>query len=130
MQEVELQAGQWQLGQPNVGEESLTDWVLFQLSQTLSGFYYHKFTRSQEAKETGADWDWCILTKGPVISMRVQAKRVYPFQDLYASLAHANRHGLQSELLLSSARADNLRAIYAFYAAPSPGEQIACQRAP
>ena len=44
----------WLQKQPNVKEESLTDWILYTTSQRIDKFYYKAFTRNEEAYN-GAD---------------------------------------------------------------------------
>jgi len=47
--------------QPEVKEESLTDWLLFDVSQKISRITYKSFPRHEEARRTGADWEWWFL---------------------------------------------------------------------
>jgi hypothetical protein len=128
LRSLEGYAGAWQVQQPSVGEESITDWLLYECARRIPRVYYHKFTRSEEAKETGADWDWCILTSRGAFTMRVQAKRTRPLEDVYPGLARSNRHGLQSELLLESSKLEGLRPVYAFYCEPKRGYPMACRQ--
>ncbi len=51
----------WIAKQPAVKEESLTDWLLFDVSTRLPNVLYHAFTRHEEARHTGADWEWWLL---------------------------------------------------------------------
>jgi hypothetical protein len=53
----------WIVAQPSVGEESITDWLLYTLSSNIASLQYKKFTRHQESRVTGADWEWWILGK-------------------------------------------------------------------
>lgn len=117
---------QWMLRQPAVKEESLTDWLLYDVSKRLPNFYYEAFTRHEEARESGADWEWWILTPGSHVKMRVQAKKVVAGNDHYASLAHANRYGLQIDKLISSAQQANAIPLYALYSCVD--EQSMCQQ--
>ena len=50
----------WLVHQPNVKEETLTDWLLYRISRQLASVYYIAFSRHQEARVTGADWEWWI----------------------------------------------------------------------
>jgi len=56
-----MNLAQWRREQPNVGEESLTDYLLWQVSRHLECVKYVKFTRHQEARFTGADWEWWFV---------------------------------------------------------------------
>ena len=120
----------WISGQGSVGEESLTDWLLYECARTIPRLKYHKFTRSQEAKVSGADWDWCLITSGATFTLRVQAKRARASRDLYPALAYTNQYGLQIERLIASAKSSNVRPVYAFYPDPVAGTPIACQPEP
>lgn len=105
----------WAHEQPGVGEESITDWLLYQVSQRIPFVHYHKFTRHEEARSSGADWDWWFVDSTQALGLRVQAKRLRPGQDAYKGLIHSNTHGLQIDLLRESARADRLVALDSFY---------------
>lgn len=106
---------QWLIAQPSVKEESLTDWLLYDISRKVPSVLYHAFTRHQEAKETGADWEWWILFKRVSFCLRVQAKKVSPSKDNYPELARTNRYGLQIDMLLDGANKANAIAMYALY---------------
>lgn len=47
----------WLSEQISVGEESIADWLLYQISKNISCVRYIKFNRLHEARGTGADWD-------------------------------------------------------------------------
>ena len=49
----------WLKKQPFVKEESLTDWILYNVSEHNSNVYYKAFTRNEESKN-GVDWEWWI----------------------------------------------------------------------
>ena len=51
----------WLKKQRHVKEESLTDWLLYQVSEKCPDIYYQAFTKHEEA-ENGCDWEWWILT--------------------------------------------------------------------
>ncbi len=104
----------WVSRQPAVKEESLTDWLLFDLSTRISRIHYIAFSRHQEARETGADWEWWFLYPKQTFRMRVQAKRLFYKKDHYSGIAYTNKHGLQIEKLLTDAVATNSIPLYAF----------------
>ena len=116
----------WLQAQSSVGEESITDWLLFNLSQSLPSLKYKKFTRHEEARKTGADWEWWFIDSKSAISMRVQAKKLDPIKDNYGGLAHTNRYGLQIEKLINDARSNNFIPFYALYYAPDSNPQVLC----
>ena len=105
----------WIHRQPYVKEESLTDWLLFDMSENIHGIYYKSFSRHEEARRTGADWEWWFLFPDFCFAMRVQAKKLHPTDDNYPSIAHTNIYGLQIEKLLSDAARGNFMPFYAFY---------------
>lgn len=108
----------WHERQPAVKEESLTDWLLYEISQKSSLITYHAYTRHEEAKFTGADWEWewWFLTSSGSLKLRVQAKKAYSGKlNLYAGIAHSNKYGLQNEMLRNAAAADGAMALYAFF---------------
>lgn len=56
---------------------------------------YYQFNRHEEGKNTGADFESWILTNRINFRARAQAKRLRSQKDLYASITHSSRHGLQ-----------------------------------
>ena len=104
--------------QPSVGEESITDWLLYTLSSNIASLKYKKFTKHQEARTTGADWEWWMVGRRKSIRLRIQAKKLKPKSDNYPSLAYSNAYGLQIDKLLSDASSTNALAFYAFYSKP------------
>src|SRR4051794_15384852 len=96
----------WIGRQPEVKEESITDWSLDWLAyQTNYRLAYRLFTRHEEARTTGADFEWWILGNERAFKARVQAKRLRADTDNYPGLAHANDYGLQIVRLIENARA-------------------------
>lgn len=107
----------WLTRQPGVKEESLTDWLLYNVSERLPFVQYVAFSHHQEARETGADWEWWILFHDHYFRLRVQAKKVSATNDNYPELARTNRHGLQIKKLLDDASTANAIPLYALYSA-------------
>jgi hypothetical protein len=104
----------WIAHQPHVREESLSDWLLYQMSQKIKNCTTRTFSRNEEGKTTGADWEWFfIFKKNLYYKMRVQAKKVFP--DNYPHIAYSNKYGLQIEKLLDNALRTNAVPLYAFY---------------
>ena len=104
----------WMLQQPNVKEESITDWLLFMLSQRCKRIKHHAFSRHEESRN-GADWEWWILTKRYAYRFRVQAKRLKTEGDNYASIGYSNNNGMQIELFMNSAKEDFAYPLYMLY---------------
>lgn len=119
---------QWQEKQPNVKEESLTDWLLYAISQSKDRFYYNEFTRNEESA-VGADWEWWVLTDGShglrAYRFLVQAKKLKKGKDNYPLIAYSNRNGLQIDMLIDSAKRRSAMPVYMYYSVSEP--EIAAQ---
>lgn len=128
LKELSAEIFAWISAQPEVKEESITDWLLYELSIRSSQVAYKTFTRHQEAKTTGADWDWVFLFRDGTVRLRVQAKKLSDKNDNYPGLAYSNRYGQQISTLITSAATapDTAYPIYVFYSAYSATS--ACQR--
>lgn len=116
----------WISQQPAVKEESLTDWLLFDVSRRIRAITYQAFTRHEEARQTGADWEWWFLFRELSVKMRVQAKKIDPTGDDYPSIAHTNKYGLQIDKLLKDSKEMNFLPFYAFYTHLQ--ERVLCQK--
>lgn len=116
----------WLKGQPSVGEESITDWLLYNLSIRAPRLKYIKFTRHEEANKTGADWEWWFVDNHNALALRIQAKKIIQHKDNYDGLAHTNRHGLQIEKLLDDAKRKNCLPFYSLYFAPDGNPKVLC----
>jgi hypothetical protein len=105
----------WIIQQDEVGEESITDWLLYKLNDLDLNISYQLFNRIQEARTTGADFEFWILTNNFNFKARVQAKRLRQNKDHHSSIAYTNKHGYQIEKLRTDARTNGFRPLYAFY---------------
>lgn len=118
----------WLDAQPNVKEETLTDWILYQASLNSQKIFYKAFKRNEEALN-GADWEWWILTDSCYQSyayrLLIQAKKLNHC-DNYSAITYGNRNGMQIDLLLNSALERQAYPLYAYYtcARPNINEQI------
>ncbi len=106
---------QWIIQQDEVGEESITDWMLYKLHDLDQNISYKLFNRIQEARVTGADFEFWILTKNFNFKARVQAKRLRQNKDHHSSIAYTNKHGYQIDKLRTDAINNGFRPLYAFY---------------
>lgn len=105
----------WLTKQPEVKEETLTDWFLFTLSEQSPVVKYKQFTRIQEGRETAADWEWWfILSDTRSFACRIQAKKLHK-KDNYPGLAYVSRDKLQIERLIGNAEANDFASFYVFY---------------
>jgi len=115
----------WIAKQPAVKEESITDWLLYDVSRSIPKITYRAFSRHEEARDTGADWEWWFLFPTFSAKMRVQAKKIDLTKDNYPNIAHTNQYGLQIEKLLSDSKDKNFMPFYAFYT--SVQESVMCK---
>lgn len=113
LKNVSCYVRKWIDKQPTVGEESLTDWLLMEISDKIKRIVYQPFTRHEEARVTGADWEWWFLYPHIAYKFRVQAKKTYP--NNYGSLNYTNKYGKQIDKLIDDARNKNFIPLYAFY---------------
>ena len=119
VKDTSLFVRRWIEKQPSVKEETITDWLLFTISEKIPKVTYKLFTRSEEARITGADWEWWFVYPTYSFKMRVQAKKLFPNKDNYPGIAHTNQYGLQIDKLLDDAAMKNYAPFYAFYTAES-----------
>ena len=105
----------WMSRQPALKEESITDWLLDFFDQNSSLIQYYQFNHHEEARYSGADWDWWFLLRKGCFKIRVQAKRVRKNHDHYRDLARSNKTGRQLDILLDSSADYNFYPIYSLY---------------
>jgi len=107
------------------GEETITETNLLEIRRRHpQKVTLLTFSKSQESKNTGADWEWHIIGRIYTLKMRVQAKRIYKA----GGIGNLNQMGKdavkpQIDLLIEDAKANNLFAAYCFYCA---GPQRSC----
>lgn len=112
----------WITRQNHVKEESLTDWILYEISQQCDFVYYQAFSRHEEA-QNGSDWEWWILTTDyrgrndfSAYRFLVQAKKLLSDdRDNYPLISYGNKYGTQVDLLLDSAQVRHALPMYMFY---------------
>lgn len=105
----------WIIRQPAVKEESVTDWLLFDISEKIAGIKYKAFDRHEESRRTGADWEWWFLFPAFSFKLRVQAKKVEKIKNNYPKIAYPEGRGLQIGKLMSDSLKNNSMPVYAFY---------------
>lgn len=105
----------WQNKQANVNEESISDWMLFKLNDLNSCIKAVQFTRFEEARFTGADYELWVIGDRHGHRFRIQAKRLRKDYDHYSSIGYSNSHNMQIEKLISDAQRVNAIPLYAFY---------------
>jgi hypothetical protein len=117
----------WLQDQPELKEESITDWFLYNLSKWTPTIRYKQFTRTEEGRKTGADWEWWfVFSDKESFALRVQAKKLKPNKDNYSSIAYVSGDKLQIERLLDDSAKDGFASFYAFYSTESP-ESAKCK---
>ena len=127
-QDAAAYIGQWLTVQPSVKEESLTDWLLFDISTKVSRIVYTCFSRHDEARKTGADWEWWFVYTNGSYRYRVQAKKTKKTGDNYPSIAYKNKHGLQIDKLLANSKDVNAVPVYVFFTASTTLQNSKCGR--
>lgn len=118
----------WLTRQPELKEESITDWLLDYFDQHTNQIRYYQFNRQEEGKTYGADWDWWIILPNGCFKLRIQAKKVKKGANHYNDLTRNNKHGFQMDLLLNSSSAQNFYPLYALYGKSEGVER--CQKPP
>jgi len=118
--------GRWLTLQPAVKEESLTDWLLFEISSKLPNVHYLAFSRHTEARKTGADWECWFVFRGGSYRYRIQAKKSNPAGDNYPGIAYTNRYGLQIDKLIADAKTANAIPAYVIFAATNNRSSSKC----
>lgn len=110
----------WLTKQPEVKEESMTDRFLFEISEKLPIVKYKQFSRMEEGRKTGADWEWWFLFPDDnCFGARVQAKKLKNSKDNYAGIAYTTNGMLQIEKLIDDSDKENFASLYAFYSTES-----------
>lgn len=105
-------------------EETITETLLLDLRVSLGCLLeIEPFTKYQESRRTGADWEWwfCDGAGQRMYGMRVQAKKLkvkagVPYYDLSYKPRLSNRR--QVDRLISASERDGIPAIYALYNGP------------
>jgi len=118
--------GRWLTLQPAVKEESLTDWLLFEISSKLPNVHYLAFSRHVEARKTGADWEWWFVFRNGSYRYRIQAKKANPAGDNYPGIAYTNQHGLQIDKLIGDAKTANAIPAYVVFSATKTPSSSKC----
>ena len=117
----------WIDKQSEVKEESLTDWLLFNLSEKLPNVRYKQFSRTEEGRKTGADWEWWfVFSDNESFTARVQAKKLKSSVDNYGGLAYTRNGKLQIERLIEDSELEGYASFYAFYSTES-GKKSLCK---
>jgi hypothetical protein len=105
----------WMNRQPEVKEESITDWLLDFYTQHTNEIRYYQFNRYEEGRHTGADWDWWILLRNGCFKLRIQAKKIRLGHNHYTDLTRNNQNGFQIDILLNSSSEYNFYPLYSIY---------------
>ena len=103
---------EWIIDQANVGEESITDYLLWQIKLAVPNTVYKKWTKKQE-NANGADWDWYIITNAYTAQLTIQAKRLKSPGKNYTGINHDS--GNQINNLLQIAAQKNFLPLFALY---------------
>lgn len=116
-----------------VKEESITDYLLWKWREADNRLNYvnvSTFTREQENKVTGADFElelW-LVQRSNAVPLLIQAKKFLKDHDAYCGkLNYPANKGRQIELLISYAKAKGLLPFYLFYSTADADTKILCR---
>ncbi|TBW36138.1 hypothetical protein EYW49_14930 [Siculibacillus lacustris] len=101
------------------GEETITETNLLEIRRRHAReVTLLTFSKSQESKNTGADWEWHIIGRVYTLKMRVQAKRIHKAGGI-GNLKQMGKGASQPQidLLIEDAKANDLFPAYCFYCA-------------
>jgi hypothetical protein len=101
------------------GEETITETNLIEIRRRHpQSVKVLTFSKQKESRSTGADWEWHIIGSKYTLKLRVQAKRVTKFGKV-PKLNHQAKTApmAQIDLLIKSAKMNNMKPIYCFYCA-------------
>jgi len=101
------------------GEETITETNLLEIRRRHPDkVKLLTFSKSQESKNTGADWEWHIIGQVYTLKMRVQAKRIHKAGGI-GNLRQMGKGAAkpQIDLLIADAKANGLFPAYCFYCA-------------
>lgn len=99
------------------GEETITETNLLEIRRRHSDkVILQTFSKSQESKSSGADWEWHIIGRVYTLKMRVQAKRIHSAGGI-GNLKQMGKGAAkpQIDLLIDDAKANGLLPVYCFY---------------
>lgn len=101
------------------GEETITETNLLELQYRHPNLVkIEMFSKWQESRTTGADWEWHLIGKHWTLKFRVQAKRITKagkIKGLHQQSKHATRP--QIDMLIEDAKNTDTIPIYCFYSA-------------
>ena len=129
---LSLEVKNFMLNVPDVKEESITDYLVWKWRELDARFKYinvSTFTRQEESKTTGADFDielWLVGNKShfPLV---FQAKKFVKPNDAYVTkLNYPARTQGQLTTLLAYAKAKKRLPFYVIYSVPDPDTKTMC----
>lgn len=107
----------------SIGEDTVTQDLLLDLRLMYPRLVVKPFTRWEESRHTGADWEWWIEGHSYWFGFRVQAKKLLPTTGGDVGYDFGSRPGRphaprQIETLIASSARHGVPAIYALYNGP------------
>ncbi|HEH9400315.1 TPA: hypothetical protein SIA35_002330 [Aeromonas sobria] len=118
----------------NVGEESITDFLLWKwalIDKKFKSIKVSSFTRHQESKVSGADFEMEVWLVGSTLSYPLvfQAKKFVKQHDAYVNkLNYPKNTKSQMKTLLAYANSNGKIPFYAFYSIPDEKTKTMCLR--
>jgi len=109
------------------GEETITQTILLDLSIALPNLKVYTFTRRQESRSSGADWEWWWQGETRWFGALIQAKKLsstpsgksrYRFDYRPRAASRETSPRLQVETIIDASRNWGIPAIYVLYNGP------------
>src|SRR5258708_9276006 len=108
---ADLEAARWL--QCKIGEESITDFFVLQLTGRSDGSYTIRSFNCRQEAVSGADWElWLTGPSGKWFGLRVQAKIISLNSQYYAQLHHKKT---QTDILVIDAAKHHATPLYCLY---------------
>lgn len=97
-------------------EESITDWLIYEVCKNATASYVvtTRYTKLQESKITGADWEWVFIFDNGTYVFRIQAKKLECVNN-YDKINYPKGTAQQITKLIADANLHNAFPVYVFY---------------
>ena len=116
LNECSAEIKNWLIRQPDVDVETLTGWLLENLSAKSNSIKYKPLSHASTNRSTVADWEWWfVFSDTSSFAAKVVAKKLDSSADNYPSLANADNGTLQIDRLLDESAKEGYAAFYVLY---------------
>lgn len=99
----------------NIGEDSITDMILLEMSRCTNQIAVKRYNSHEENRESGGDWLWWFVSGNKGFPVLIQAKRLYK-NNKYEKLEY-KKYSKKNQInkLLNHAKNNKYLALYCFY---------------